>query len=418
MLQLALVLLGVARATPVEVTFCVTADIELSGLGGGAGDFWTSNANDKPLPGAFLQVYEAGQNPVATYEFNDYTDPSTGCTGILWLDDATDYVVKGESRAEVEDSIVLTVMNNTVADAVYVSWFYPEAAPYNPPSMSPVQVTLVAGPGIAADTLAVATNAVNRWHGALSNEQIDFYVQQPFADTHYLDNQVIANNEDHKWVLAHEIGHVIAEMRDEGLPPLKDYDEPVDNCYTNIPAGTSHEMGSKEWQSTAAMEGFANFYSSTIWNNITQSNCDFVYWAPIDWDLDGTDDESSNSSFPCFGDPCVAGECASPSFMNDEDWLGDLVSAADTQGCAGTLTNRASEYDVMRMYWGIMINQGVSVGQCLNLYDDANPSTWDPDDPDATLDSDDPPKRFEAASIGLDLLFEWSVEATLQGAYR
>jgi hypothetical protein len=76
------------------------------------------------------------------------------------------------------------------------------------------------------------------------------------------------NNTRLKFVVGHELGHAIACIAagEDGCEPnvVTTHSVAPDNCA--IPGGT-YSMGSKEWNSVGFREGFAHFFSASVWND-------------------------------------------------------------------------------------------------------------------------------------------------------
>jgi hypothetical protein len=203
-----------------------------------------------------------------------------------------------------------------------------------------------------------------------------------------------------KFVIAHEIGHVVGGIRDGNTGPNFDYSAGADGgCPVG---GTAHTRHSKEFQSAVAVEGWASFFSESMWNSGLESDCVYDNQFLTDWDLDGTSDDTVGTGIPvagymnCEGIP-VPGVA---SWVTARDYLSDMVDAADPAGCGGTKVNRGTEYDWMRFFWDMRTDEGVVLSTLVDLYDDMNPHTWD-ENGGTTTTSDDPTARLSSAASGL-----------------
>ncbi|MCL4233427.1 MAG: hypothetical protein KJ042_02795, partial [Deltaproteobacteria bacterium] len=89
--------------------------------------------------------------------------------------------------------------------------------------------------------------------------------------------------------------------------------------------GGGHYFDSVEFQDSAASEGFAHFFAAATWNSTTDSDCEFIYYKPVDYDLrNGVEDPNGNYSCTAIGhfmeDYCN-GDSPYVGLGNEADWL-------------------------------------------------------------------------------------------------
>ena len=92
----------------------------------------------------------------------------------------------------------------------------------------------------------------------------------------------------------------------------------------------------------------------------------------------------------------------------DGDYLGDW--------CTGTLTNRGTEWDWLRFLWDLDTDAGVSTTTIFDIYDSANPNSWN-----ATGDgtgSAYPATRLRDAANTAGVLTEWDAWDSYNGVER
>lgn len=108
-----------------------------------------------------------------------------------------------------------------------------------------------------------------------------------------------------KFTVAHEYGHLKTLVRQ--IPEFSSAD--VDYCHGEGACTTNHSFSSPEWQAAAAIEGFANFYAMSVWNDIGASPRDGVLVKA----LDGSSWDCRYQPDPFMPSPIVPDECVDPN---------------------------------------------------------------------------------------------------------
>jgi hypothetical protein len=148
--------------------------------------------------------------------------------------------------------------------------------------------------GVANDrftTIAAAAFGIHRYHGTISDKTISFGFVENDCDnsgsTHGSAERYIESDDAHlirigrcnpgdpdtreKMLITHELGHAIARLHfgydgDDILPTGdQEYVPPVGTPAACVNVG-SYGMRSLEYNSQTFKEGFADFYSSRVWN--------------------------------------------------------------------------------------------------------------------------------------------------------
>ena len=373
-------LLLATSAWAYDITFCVEFDSNLNDIGGGE-DYWTTNG-DKAARGVYISVIRNSDSAemYSTHWVAD-TGASEGCATVSGLSSTTTYDVTYTSKAKVHD-VELRSYDDDVTPLLRTYKLWDDYHPV-------VNATVTADVPATDDrdqVLMVATWAMYRGvvGGIGGTPLINFYGMSSGCGASGGGDVWIASACVLKFAIGHEIGHTIGYLRDESTGSSNDLLAAEDNCDGEHRSGnTAHSLTSKEYQSTAAVEGWADFYSANLWNDATTSDCTYVRHYPTDFDLDSTDDTPLDNSSSCEGVP-VSGL---PSYVSADDWLEDLVNAADAGGCTGTLSNRGAQYDWLRFFWDMRTDQALTLGNLAVLWDDMDPRTFDPDD---TTGGDDP----------------------------
>ena len=210
----------------------------------------------------------------------------------------------------------------------------------------------------------------------------------------HLDEDVVT-----KYGVTHWPGRALAYWVDDesilGVPipgnlALTSSTSMTNNCVGSDTANGAAMMISKEWNSLAAVEGLADFYSAITWNHVDDNeDCELSNPFRQDWDLTGTWDTSAFAAFTCEDDP------SSASYVVGGDWLSDVVNGADPAGCTGSMLYRGSRYDWTRFFWDLATNTIVArvpLSTIWEIWDDMEPFEWDEDS--STVDILDNPEAL------------------------
>jgi hypothetical protein len=389
-----------ALAAAVSVTYCV--DYEIDYDDGSTGDYLTG-ATTKAR-GALLRFDDDG---TLTDVYLDWDGANPGCVTTT-LDNATSYAVKLVRKAHVNGN-TLKVVDDDATPALYASTITS--------SHTPVANTTYdwdVGPTNSIRILAAATWAIQRRTGGISGETFRFITEAcPGTTTSCQsgsDLYIKPSHSDDKFIIAHELGHRMFELANEGLEDANDPEADLDGCNASGQADSydpdGHKMNSKEWTAQAYVEGVAHFYSAIAFNaDNTETDCDIQKHYRIDWDADGIFQPLESSIFSCEGSP--------DADVDTYDYTGDFCIAA------GATDNRSTEYDVLRFLWDLT-KQGVSLATIFAVWDEADPDDWYVNG--TGTGGDFPAARLDAAAdtVGgtTDLHFYWAWWAYVNGADR
>jgi len=371
--QIALVFLGLivafpAWATNYTVTFCGKYAVDYDDASTSVGDdYFTSNA-DKVARGAYIRVRRDSDSHdmYANFTPDDGGSGVTGCTSALVLSSTSTYTVTLYSTAYVNGNYI-RVMNNPDDVTLYAYTAYSSWSPSSTTTLTFTTTSIDVGPWNLA---AAAGYAIFEHNGLVTGETYQLFRSGCNPVTHlssctkgsdmYYDPTTGGDND--KYIIVHELGHGIGAKK-HGSGPDHDYDALLQNCYTSTSNNDGqHEMNSKEYQSSAASEGWAHYYAAITFNDDTDSStCKFKYYKSVDWDLDH-DGGVSAPVVNCQGAP-VTGIADTGG-----DYLGNM--------CYGTLSDRGTEYDWLRFWWDLHTVEGVSFAKTLCIVDDADWDTW------------------------------------------
>lgn len=378
-------------AATYHVNFCAKYSVDFEDASSGVlDDFWTNNT-DKAARGVRIKVESnSDPDPPVYYDYTDYTGVNEGCTGVLTLSSTDSYLVRIYSEALVGGNYIY-VRNNPTNDQRFYTTIYSAFVPSQDESID-IDTPI----GRHWNIAAAAGYTQYRRRGGLTGETYILYDEECDGGGSCNDGGEIYLSPDvgavRKYVIAHEMGHALAAELENGTYANFDYTASLGGCYTV--ATRDHEINSKEYQSAAANEGFAHFYSAVVFNDDTETDCHVEYYKTVDWDLDGTVDDQTTD--------CESGP------VNGADYLGD--------SCIGTITNRGVEYDWLRFWWDLTTDEGVYFTDCGHIWDRANPWSWN-----ATGDSTGlnyPATRLRDAADTEGFLTEWDAKDNFNGVHR
>ncbi|MBZ0272830.1 hypothetical protein K8I61_12400 [bacterium] len=391
LLFLAVMLLGTAgtaHATNYQVRFCVFPVMYWEDAN--SADYWVLPDPEMaylliPAYGVRVRVREGLLGQTIYYDYA--TEYVGNCTTYMTLSDTKTYSVVAYSEAKTTTNNYVKVVEDDATPAVYwqllISGFVPDDN-----ETIPLWVSNPGGASIAQVTTA-ASYIVNKRPGGVINQTISLFNGNSGCggdgscareDGVFLSE----NGKSHKFIIAHELGHYIGILRDDGglvhtdelLLTNHDCDEWTD---------TSHDFISLEWQNVAAKEGFAHYYAATVWNDIEESDCEYFYYKTIWFNKAGQlVHVPQNYS-------CESGN--------------NYLSA----NCDPYDDNQSLEYDWLRFWWDLMTDDGVTFNTIMDVWTGSAPSDWE-DEGVGVYDA----LRDAADLESVDLL-DWDAQAAYNG---
>jgi hypothetical protein len=397
-----------AQAATVLATVCIESQIDFVDADSSVGDDHVDDHSDLPTRGVHLQLLSGGT--VVKDVHVAESGPLAGCKSVL-VDNATSYTVKVLGDLEINAHTValekyVPHLNPFASfSTAWTSQTFPSAGTYfyELPDDREWQVAAIVGHALERDDLGLES-----LHGGA-----DFHVRVDPNNDHGKGTSWDRTNEivyvgglgDKKYPIVHELGHAVGHYLNHdssGDPqsPARDYNYAAPFC--DDPSPRSHHMNSSEYQSAAAWEGWAHFYSILAFNNTGDSDCQFYYYQPIDWDYDSNDEMTRVSS-------CAVAPQTGLG-LSAGDYLDDLCTVAD---------NRAVEYDWLRFWWDLVSTEAVSTATVGQIWDDAEPHSWvaqDPSPPVGFLKK--PAYRLRQAADTNGVLTEWDNQDEANGVHR
>lgn len=339
----------VALATPVEHQICVEYEVEWEDHEGD----WFIDDRDQPAWGVYLKVQRKFLGFYVTihsgYTLN--TGFYEGCTdGTISMNSNYEYKVTAVAYAVIDNDNKVRVFDDTDGWGLHSQVLAFDWSPVASPSIYTFTYDLHPT-WQASNILAAASRSLKRKDSGLSDEFFNFFTQGCGTSTSCLsksNNGILlgSSHRDEKFVIAHELGHYILWKWTDLASWGNDCSRAVFSgpCEGSYGSG-SHDWHSGEYQSCAAMEGLADFYSIAVWNKTIDSDCRYSKW-----------------NHNCHNDG---------AFM--ERWCGSSWDEIGTEG------------DWAHFWWDMYKEEGVSVGDVFEIYDEVSTNghtieDWDEDE--------------------------------------
>jgi hypothetical protein len=400
-----------AHAAPQTATLCARYAVAYRDADPAVGDDFVTDNQPRAARGALIVVRDTGTHEATmTYLAEDGATP--GCA-TLPLDDAATYSVVLKSTASVSGNLVrIEGVDGLLYGVVLDSALVPTGGTvsYVTPVRAHWNVAAVWGwalwknpAGLVGEVLTAVVNAAPSGYiggGAA-------YFSQAEGRVHYNDDLDEWPTDD-KYIIAHELGHLIAFAKTSGAGWEHSYDADPEGCFTD--AGRDHEANSKEHQSAAITEGIAHYYAAIAFNDRGDADCWFRYYKTIDYDLNG----SVN-----FTDSYAAGwqaglDPTSTSCQNHyEDYL-HTTCFWNSSVTPPTTVGRGIEWDWLQFFWDLD-QAGFDPADVYQVFADANPLTWAKEWDEGADSCADLPAQRSFDAVPLPLAVTWSVLATQNG---
>jgi hypothetical protein len=317
-----------------------------------AGDYWTGT-DHKVARGARFRVYNANH----TIMFYDDYAGLDGCTpDPVGFPAGYSYWVHVYSDAVLTDGNRVMLYDDTSSPIFFNQQF--SFTPTYDGTAPPFHFVNQYSNKNEAD-VAAAIGYTVRWHpGGLSNNNFIAYTEGcPGGGASCQSGGAVyihPNNTHRKFVMAHEIGHLVLYKRNGNQGSGVDYSDrgtPGPLCLS-VPGpgeGDDHRLFSREFQRGGAAEGIANFWASATWNDQSESSCDF-YWHQVDWNNDGI---KEGPIYNC-----------ETTWNYMHNW------------CSSPLSARSVELDWLAFWWDFFKNDGWLTGDIASIWVNAEPQNW------------------------------------------
>lgn len=328
-LAAALLALPAATAQAYDWRFCLRTQVTTTDSGVGEDYYDTAGDTSHPARHARVRVTRNG----ATLWPTGYAD-ANGCVDFEspYTDD---FHVELWSEARIprtDNSNYTNLLSVEFADGTQAYWHW-----YASYGAGGGTKTLYTNLTRRSTLLGLSSWIVKRWSDGLVNKT---YTVRDAACPSIPDNSCLSGgivyinptHYDRKFLVAHELGHALVHHW-VNYSPSSDYGQNTGGANCTTPAGMHHALHSKEYQSAALTEGFAQFYATAAWNFETETAAWFRYYK----------DDYKNGSV---------------TVVNVENGdTGGATAYLETQ-CTGTSDGRGVELDWMRALWDYRTNAG------------------------------------------------------------
>ncbi|MEZ4235149.1 MAG: hypothetical protein R3F59_03100 [Myxococcota bacterium] len=344
---------------------------------GATGDLLTGTSTN--AHGVFVEFYDQSTNNVAWDGYVSDSSPDAGCirldtTGPVLLNDAHQYTVKVYREALVSGNTIL-VRGPTGSTLVYIaaSNFQPSGAHGTYEYANGDSWTRLAANDPTLIMAAAKYGLQRRWAG-LSGETFTFRNAAcngsgNFSCYDYTNERVWIAHPERKFEIAHMMGYALSHFANGHDDPVYDPGAAMDGC---IP-GESHSVriNTKEYGSENAVQAFAQFYAAVAFNDDgTDADCEYQVSYDVDWNAD--QDSLDVDEYEVFS-------CSDSPAPNQSPPIPDYAYFDYKSGCGGTIDNRGTSYDWLKMLWDYRTDSvygGYSVADIYDLWDAADPDSW------------------------------------------
>lgn len=155
-------------------------------------------------------------------------------------------------------------------------------------------------------------------------------------------------NTYYKYVIAHELGHVVQGLATENLSRNYSLDAalsvPLCRCDHVDSSNQAHCLQSQEGMGAGQSEGFAHFYAARILNKASEPDCRFVYYKEF------LEPPSNQKKLPPYPVSCtqpvkwLETRCLAPNRAVEYDWMNFLYAINTAPSAATTLPDLYTIY--------------------------------------------------------------------------
>lgn len=271
-------------AGAVSTVICIDYDIYFAD-DGGFGDYWTSSG-DVDARGPYVEVIK---NYDQSTVWDGYTTHNTpvGCTPTLSLSPiGMGYKILVHLKASVHQDNIIIVRDQQIG---WTDHIFEVDDNFKPTKVGGTYQLALRDDDFPGDwqeyfNLAAAPGfAIDRRTGDVDDVTHYMYASCGICASPCTvgGSSWMCDNWDRKYSIIHEVGHQMQHFANSGI--VANYTYAGDgNCEF---ANPSWSAISKEFQTAAAFEGFAEFYNATVWNMGGESDCENP------WDHDQFDND-------------------------------------------------------------------------------------------------------------------------------
>lgn len=256
-------------AAGLSYNMCFRLPVTLTDAGFGE-DYGADPTSAWIARGTRVVIMQAGQ-----VLFNSWLD-NAGCTGPFEALGSTNFTITGYSRARINGNEIV-VRDSAGTQQSWIIWDADPGANKNPVYEFP-EVPAV------STLLAVSAYTLEKFHSGMTGRQIPVENRcQPGGCCNCsAGNALWVTSPTRKFLIAHEMGHRLLALYMGGYNNDTSFDlDPTDVIGCDLPSTVSHGMWSMEFESGAAMEGWAHFIAVAAFNDRAGTNPGAMmrYWS-------------------------------------------------------------------------------------------------------------------------------------------
>ena len=271
--------IGSLAALPAEAythTFCVSTRVTTTDSAIGEDIYAIAGATTHPARYAQMKVTRNGATVVNT------TYASAGGCLSFSSPYSTGFKLEMWSKARIpasDDPGHFNTLNVHHSNGTFAYWYW-----YINPGTSGFPRFVSTNQTRRSNLFGIASWILARWSDGLNYKTIT--VEDSACPT-IPDNScnsgstvhIHPNGNQKKFLIGHEMGHALVH-RWINYHPYASYTQNNGGANCTTPVGMHHAMHSREYQSAALTEGFAQFYSTVAWNYETKKTGWFHYYKP------------------------------------------------------------------------------------------------------------------------------------------
>jgi hypothetical protein len=397
--SLGLLLFASGTAHAATTTFCMKVDTD-NFSDTLWGDRW--NGSDEPLYGIKIKVREYSLG--GTYlgdVWTGYVSDVSGCVTVT-VSTNNKYRVTIYSQAQVNGTNIAAYDGPDASYGLFV-WAGTTDRFANQ------SYNVYPGFNEFLSMVSVGAYVMSRNNGGIQAYGLQYDASGSQTNCNGSSQDFIRCDSEDKYIASHETGHGVVRRRDDNQAPAYNWNADTGTCTAwmepSAPSMNVQYRGAEEWfaleyAAAALKEGFANFYAAWAFNdsNTPGDLCELPYLGSEGTDLNldrvglgasGTD-LKVREVYSCEGVP-IDGLA---SWVGARNWLQELKV---NSSCDEDLTGVGSIFDASRYFWDLRTDEGVPIGEIIDLYDLMDARNWS-DNIDKTFKSRNPFCRLATAA--------------------
>lgn len=360
-LLVACALLGLSPpALAYTVSVCIDWNAVYADGPGVGDDYVNTNTADIDAYGVKVKVDDG-----TTTVFEGYASDSTGCTANFTASGGVNYDVRVYGEASINgNTLYYKLFGSGLYSTVFDDYIFASNGTYtfDVPNGHLARVMGVLSYALKNRDLSVTGETINVWRNSDgASGPCPTTSCNNGGEIYYLVNASLPDHSTFKNVLAHEFGHKMMYLRGGVSSISKSYaaDDATTSCPDESSNANSHSRNSVEYHSAAAIEGYAHYYASVVFNQVGGAGCWAYSHGSVNWDNTGGGGGGDGNIYDCDGPPMtiVGVTFSQGDYMLDQ---------------CGDIAGLANEYDYQRFFWDLSDKEPPSESYSLGAGDIAD----------------------------------------------